>query len=340
MGIGALKMTESNRMDPRLKLLSYSALLTLHKCPRKFQLYRLNATQETDAGTDVLQTLTFAFGHLVGDGIQMVFKGHTEEEIFWAQYRNWYADLAAENPKQNKSFYLGMVAVQKLLFMRANGYLEDWEIVEYQGKPAVELSFRITFPDGFTMRGSLDAVLRNRVTGEIMVLECKTSSAQNLNPAEYKNSSQGVGYSAVLDVLFPELSAYQVLYLVYKTKQGEYEQLPFTKTYLQRATWIQELLLDIETIKLYDSAGVYPMRGESCYDFYRECEYLNVCQLSTSNLTKKYDAIKMEPLDPKVYDFELTLDDLIMGQLKKNQMHEDKMAELVGVNVADGDELL
>jgi hypothetical protein len=121
----------------------------------------------------------------------------------------------------------------------------------------------------------------------------------------------------ILDVLFEGLSSYKVLYLVYKTKSGDYEQLPFIKSYLQRATWIQELLLDIETIKLYEATGVYPMRGESCYDFFRECEYLNVCTLSTAALTKPPTAENVA--DRKVYDVELTMEDLIVGQLRKNQ---------------------
>lgn len=319
--------TESNMnaielMDSRLKLLSYSSLLTLHKCPRKFQLYRLNATEsESDPLASKNQNITFAFGHVVGDGIQMVFKGCTEDEIFWAQYLAWHADLEDRNDKQMKSFYLAMAAIQRLIFMRNAGYLQDYELVYYNGKPAVELSFRITFPDGFTMRGSVDAVLRHKETGEIMVLECKTSSATNLNPAEYKNSAQGVGYSVVLDVLFKELSSYKVLYLVYKTKEGEYEQLPFIKSYLQKATWIQELLLDIEMIKMYENVGVYPMRGESCYDFFRECEYLQTCTLSTSNLIKKYK--EEDHRDNKVYDFELTMNDLIMGQLSRNKQSDN-----------------
>lgn len=316
-------------MDPRIKLLSYSALQTFHKCARKFQLYRLNSTKDDEdpvAATN--QNVTFAFGHVVGDGIQQIFSGASEEEVIFSQFLGWHADLADELPKDGKSFYLAMIALQKLMYMRSAGYLDDWEVVQYNGRPAVELSFRITFPDGFTMRGSVDAVLRHKVTGEIRVLECKTTKSKNLNAAMYKNSAQGVGYSCVLDVLFPDLSSYAVLYLVYKTLDKEYEQLPFVKTYLQRATWIQELLLDIEVIKLYETAGVYPMNGDSCYSFFRECEYLNVCTLSTANLTKPWKDIDKDGnkiiLDAKVYDFELTMNDLIMGQLKKNQTAAEK----------------
>jgi hypothetical protein len=299
-------------MDNRLKQLSYSSRLTLHNCPRKFQLDKLQAPVEYE---DVDSSITFAFGHIVGHGIQRAMEGVPESQIIWELFLMWKPDLLAENPKQNKCFYKGVFAVQKFLALRSSGYLVDWELVQYNGKPASELSFRISLPDGFKYRGFVDVVLRNKVTDEVMVLELKTTSATNLNPATYKNSAQAIGYSVVLDVLFPSLSSYQVLYLVYTTKNYEYNPLPFEKSYLQRALWIRELLLDVEVLKLYEESGVYPMHGESCFEFYRECKYLGICTLSTDKLT--------DPASPdaeqKVEEFqiELTLQDLIESQLSK-----------------------
>lgn len=302
--------------DPRIKLLSYSTLAKLHSCPRKFELYRKKATDDEmhmEAASN--QNVTFAFGHIVGEGIQDVMDGMQEDQIIWKLFLGWHASLADNNPKQNKSFYLAVLAIQRFISLRNNGFLEDYELLVYNGRSAKELSFRITLQEGFTFRGSVDAVLRHKTTGKILVLECKTSSSTNLNPTTFKNSSQAVGYSVVLDVVAPEINSYDVLYLVYLTKDMVYEQLRFTKTYLQRATWIQELLLDIETIKLYDRTGVYPMRGESCNDWFRDCEYLNQCNLSTSMVT--VPAIEGAVHDDKVYDIELSLEDLIEGQMRK-----------------------
>ena len=112
-------------IDPRIKLLSYSSLLTLHKCPRKFQLYRLSATEdEMDPSVATLQTLTFAYGHCVGDGIQMVLQGFSIEAIIWKQFQDWYANLIDYNPKQQKSFYLAIAAIQKFKAMKDQGYLD------------------------------------------------------------------------------------------------------------------------------------------------------------------------------------------------------------------------
>lgn len=307
---------EYDGFDPRLKLLSYSSNTLLHSCPRKYQLYKLKATEDLmDPDAECNQNITFAFGHIVGEGIQDVLDGMSEEDVIFRMFLGWHANLADVNDKQKKSFYLAVIAIQRMISLRKNGFLDDYELMQYNGKPCKELSFRISLPDGFKYRGSVDAVLRHKITGKVLVLECKTSSSNTLYPETFKNSSQAVGYSVVLDVVAPEISSYEVLYLVYLTKDMAYEQLKFTKTYLQRATWIQELLLDVEVIKLYERTGVYPMRGESCMDFFRPCEYINQCTLATKLITSTFRAESV--VDDKIYDVELSLEDLIEGQLKK-----------------------
>jgi hypothetical protein len=304
-------------MDIRLRNLSYSGLLVKHTCPRLFQLQKLNA--EVDTQEEIEESITFAFGHVVGLGIQLHFEGRTIEQIIWQLFLFWKPHLFAANDKQVKSFWHAISAIQTFISLRSNGYLQDWELVYHDGKPAVELGFCINLPYGFRYRGFVDAVLRNKVSGKIMVLECKTSSATNLNPASYKNSAQGIGYSIVLDNLFPSLSSYEVLYLVYLTKSYKYESLPFGKSYLQRALWIQELLLDVEELKRYEETGVYPMRGENCVQYYRDCKYLQSCTLSTNLTTKPMTPEQLEEYNKKeeAYTIQVDIQDLIQSQINK-----------------------
>lgn len=302
----------SGDVDYRIRQLSYSSLTTLHNCPRKFQLYRLRTTHREEE--HVKQTITFAFGHVVGEAIQLALEGYTEEQVILRMFLGWHTDLLAEDTMGKKSFWEAVIALQRFLSLRASGFLDDYELVYYQGKPACELSFSIDFPDGFRYRGFVDAVLRHRISGKILVLECKTTGLATVNPATYKNSAQAIGYSIVLDHIYPELSSYDVLYLVYQTKGREYLSIPFTKTYLQRALWIRELLLDIEMIKLYESAGVYPMHGESCISFGRDCEYINSCTMSTSYLARPGSE---KDFDTTEYQVQITVADLLQTQLEK-----------------------
>lgn len=303
--------------DPRILNLSYSSLLDLHSCPRRFELNKRNA--RSDASTSYEDQITFSYGHVVGLGMQMILEGKSYEEILWAAALEWKTDLFVENKKQNKSFASAVYAVQKFGSLYKNNYLAGFELVYYRGKPAVELSFEILLPNGFRYRGFVDAVLRHTESGEVIVLECKTSSANKIHPATYRNSAQAIGYSIVLDAIFPDLSSYKVLYLVYSTKEYEYESLPFTKTYVQRARWIRELILDVETISMYEKESLYPMRGESCMDFYRECKYLGLCQMSNENLTSPLTVAEYEKIQIKEaeYQISISLEDLIETQLTK-----------------------
>ena len=304
-------------IDPRIQNLSYSSLLTLHSCPRKFELDRKQSIRET--GESESETITFSYGQIVGLGIQLVLEQKSYPEILWQMFLGWKPEFFAENSKQNKSFAHAAYAIDKFIAMRDQGYLQDYELVHYNGKPACELSFLITLPNGFKYRGFVDAVLRHVTSGEVIVLECKTSSAAALNPATYKNSAQAIGYSIVLDAIFPELSSYQVIYLVYSTKQLDYDQLEFTKSYVQRARWIRELVLDADAIYNYETSDLYPMRGESCFTYFRECQYMGLCQMDTdrlvSNLTQE-DKEKIEKTNA-TYQIQITLDDLINSQLSK-----------------------
>ena len=315
-------------IDYRIRQLSYSSLLTLHSCPRKFQLNRLRSTHRAEE--DARSTITFAYGHVVGEAIQLALTGISKEQIIWRMFLMWHTDLLARDDKGNKSFWEACVALDKFMSLREQGFLNDYELVYFQGRPACELSFCIQLPDGFRLRGFVDAVLRHRISGKILVLECKTTGSSTLNPASYKNSAQAIGYSIVLDHLFPELSAYEVLYLVYMSKEREFNPIPFTKTYLQRALWIRELLLDVEIIRMYEDAGVYPMHGESCHQYYREseisvggqsmtirageCEFFQTCTLSTGYLTKPCTP---EEEDKTEYQVVIGLADLLDTQLEK-----------------------
>ena len=296
-----------------------------HKCPRKFQLYRLSADKiATEEVKEREQGVTFAYGKVVGVGMQSALEGKSEEQVFLDCFLEWDVDLLDETPRQKKSFWLALFAAKKFMALREDGFLEDYELIYYQGKPAVELSFQITLPNDFKYRGFLDGVLRHKQTGEIMVLENKTSSGR-ANSAQYKNSGQALGYSVVLDILFPEVSSYTVLYLVYESRSFEYVEMPFKKSLLQRALWLQELLIDTETILKYEQYNCYPMYGESCFDFFRECEYLGTCTLQTENLVKPLTSTLLEEIEEseKTFQFTTTFEELVSSQLAKGDLPDE-----------------
>ena len=87
----------------------------------------------------------------------------------------------------------------------------------------------------------------------------------------------------------------------------------------KRARWIQELVLDAELIGKYDEMDMYPMHGESCYSYFRECAYMNLCQMETSRLTQEITPEERQSIEDKnsTYQINITLADLIQSQLRK-----------------------
>lgn len=300
-------------IPPLLRNLSYSSTNELNACQRKFLLNRLRSTKKQDT-----RSVTFAFGHAVGQGIQSTLEDKTEEQIILDMFLAWdYGDIYGEEEKANKSFWTAIQAVQRFTHIRNSTLLSDYELLFVDGRPAVELSFRITAPDGFRYRGFVDVVLRNKSTGELLVLELKTTSATNIDPAQYKNSGQALGYSVVLDRFAPGKSSYRVLYLILSSKTLEYTPMEFTKSYLQRAEWIHTFLIDIEYIKMLWEQKHFPQRGSSCYDFFRQCEHFNTCNLNPLNQVPaaNWEAPPADEEDD--YTIELTLMDLIDSQLDR-----------------------
>ena len=118
---------EEGEIDPRLKLLSHSSRTTLHKCPRKNQLYRLGTAQialKTEKETE--QGVTFAYGHAVGTGVAAALEHTTNpDKVILETFLAWDTDLLDETPRQNKSYWLAQFAVEKFMGLLEDGFLDD-----------------------------------------------------------------------------------------------------------------------------------------------------------------------------------------------------------------------
>lgn len=309
---------EAGQIDPRLTRISYSGLLALHACPRRYQLEKLQADRpDQDDSTSV----TFAYGHAMGEGIAQYLVNRATlqddaafDKAVWAMFLNWDADLLGENLKQKKSFLRAVAALMQFRDLVSQGFLADgYEVAYFNGKPAAELSFRIDLGNGFYFRGSVDLVLKHTESGQYLILENKTSSANYVNHYSYKNSAQAIGYSVILDTIAPGVSSYGVQYLVYMTKLERFEAFDFPKTFRQRVQWLQDLLWDKRTImdmsNFYGLDGVWPVRGESCTDFGRVCDFMDICGMDTSTLASPL--LETHLVENKEYDFEFTLQELL-----------------------------
>jgi hypothetical protein len=76
--------------------------------------------------------------------------------------------------------------------------------------------------------------------------------------------------------------------MVFKSRSMEIVPMLFNKTPTMRAQWLTGLISDIQSIEQYEDQGYYPHRGESCYNYFRECEYMaSECHMKDSMLERE-----------------------------------------------------
>ena len=303
-------MTQINFSN--LKLLSHSAIQILRQCPRKFELDRLSK----DFKTPEESTVHTAFGSAMGSGIQKLLETGDLKKAKLEAFINWDIPLYEEMPKANKSFAHACLAIEKF-YAQVLPSLGDWQLAFLKnGKPAVELSFAVTLPQGYFYRGYLDGVLFNPIKKKYRVLELKSTGSTSLTEAQYGKSFQGVGYSVVLDKIAESAySDYEVLYIVYKTKSEEFEELPFLKLAKHRMNWLSDLLLTVEQIELFKRAKRFPQNGDACSMFGRACRFYEECDYLNSSIFAGAQIIHESLFDPTKFDFVFTFEDLLSNQI-------------------------
>jgi hypothetical protein len=303
-------------IHPVLKRLSHSSILLLHSCPRKYQLRKLLARPEEDSDD-------LTYGDAVGYGIQQLMIGRPMQDVWLDILLRWSMDIIEYDDKtlkKKKTLWHAFHALNKFDRLSKPALLEQYEVAVFEGKPAIELSFRINIGADFYYRGFVDIVFIDRRTRELVVFEIKTTASKFVGPAKFQNSGQGLGYSIVCDFLAQKIpgiagSSYKVLYFIYLTPSEEFVPMPFPKSHSQRALWIKQLLMEVEHIQGYDREGIWPMYGESCESWGRPCEFLGVCNLS--------DEVVIKGSNPELKDenftFDISLMDLIESQLERHQ---------------------
>lgn len=259
--------------------------------------------------------IDFAYGSSLAAGIQQCLIKRDRTAIIFSAWVAWDTDLLASKPEKRKSFSHVVAALDNFL-AHYQSFMGNWELATLNGRPAVELSVRVDLGNGYYYYLHIDGVLRHKVSGKFLILELKTTGFNNIHPAIFQNSDQGLGYSIVLDSLVEDKEnlVYEVLYLVYKTSRQEFEPMFFTKRRIERVAWIRNLLFDCEHIEQYKASKHFPQRDAGCYSYFRACPYFEMCGMRNSSLSK-YESLADVPVGELApADFEVTLAQIIADQ--------------------------
>ncbi len=289
--------------------LSHSGLESVNTCERKFEMEKL-----LTIGASREESVHLSFGHSFGEFVATYMAtGSFEAAVLdgWLAY--WPA--LESNTKTQASAYHLMEASQEGL----DELMEEWEVAEFDGIPACELSFRVDIDDTFYFVGYIDVVLKHKVTGRYAVLENKTTGLQleDLKPM-YKFSGQALGYSIVLDrIAGEEQASYDVIYFVGRLGKQPLgpntrsETHVFGKTIQDRLEWFMTLGQDVERLHTCLVTGNFPRRNSGCLKFNRTCPHFGTCHLRSAD---NYKVIEKDEIE---YQFHYKLDDLVNDHLER-----------------------
>lgn len=297
---------------------SHSQMEGLHSCPRKMLMKKLVAAGIEEDPTFSSENLHFVFGHAVGAGVQSLWLHNNLEVAAWNCFMGWKAPLDARLDKKRKSSWEALIGVEKFVEIK-EALSDEWELMyvtnqrgEY--KAGIEINFKIDCHNGYVHYGHIDVLLRNKLNGSIAVLELKTTGLTAPEEALYANSGQAVGYSLVLDAIFPGLSSYEVYYCAYSASSREWAVMPFAKSVQQRAEYIKDLLLDHAMMDKYAELQFWPKRGESCFNYSRRCEFFGSC----NTYPEPVQLLRLDPkLEAEPVDFAIDLQQVIDAQKER-----------------------
>lgn len=304
-------------------VLSYSMEQHLIACPRKFKLMKLRADSEGDE-PETEPNADFAFGHAVGAGVAEYDKTGSLNAAIFAAFLAWNIDLLAESPKKDyrdpkKSFAHAVWALKLYESFYQEQGLDEYEVVN------VEATIGVDLEDGYFYVGHIDELLKHRETGRFKVKENKTTVFDSVDPALYANSDQALSYAVVVDA-YGE-AEYDVFYCVYSSTSQRWIDMPFVKSALAKAEWLQTQLLLTSELEEYSRINFFPKRGAACFNFSRRCEYFETCDFNSDRVFgKKYSELEfarnfadIEAIER--LDFKVRLSELVAGQ-------ESSVAEL------------
>ena len=223
--------------------ISYSSRELFHTCERKFQLRKLVGKPLPQEETEY-----FCHGHAFGIGAAIYLLTGDQERALYECWMGYWPII--DTPEYNA--YISC-AILEGAFHRLDEIRRDYEVAIFNGKPAIELSARINVSPELYDVAFIDVVLRNKHTGMYAVFENKTTSSRlNDLSAMYKNSSQTIGYSIILDAIAgSEQAAFETIIFVAQSKNKlltdlHYHTLIYKRTVHDRLNWFLTLGLDIQ----------------------------------------------------------------------------------------------
>lgn len=293
--------------------LSHTILRTLPECERKFQknqlLYNPGPNKEEQA--------YHIRGSAYGAGVQaylLTGDMNFAQCVTWLSYYPETEDLLrVPTISQARTINNLLLSKRKLDEIR-----NRYDVAYFNGKSAIELSFKLHIDGKWYYIGHIDIVLYDKIEKIYVVLDVKTTVYKMLDLAPvYRYSAQCLGYSIPIDAIVGESqAAYGVLYLVCRDKNNS-DFLPdvylfdFRKNLVDRLRWFYTLKMDVQRLNQMEEMDLFPLRENGCVMWGKVCSHYGFCHLTSGDVKKKAED------DKRVYDFEFDMDTLIQSHIDR-----------------------
>lgn len=257
-----------------------SSVDIINTCPRKAEYALLRGMRKED------ESEALVFGKAIHAALETLYRADPAKRSLSdmiAAFEAAGASLASVPETEKRSLSNGV----KILNRYFASYASDpWVIYSDDKGPFVERSFELPFKthNKFTsvfVHGQMDAVMQNTETGELVVVDHKTTSTVSDLINRVKPNLQFSLYAWAANQMGLKVSRVMVNGIqVAKTKSD------FLRIFTDRgpddfAELDLSLTHAIEQYDKFSAADAWPMNTSSCSN-YGGCQYLGICQLDKS----------------------------------------------------------
>ena len=301
--------------EPDKLALSYSRRQTLNRCPRLFQLREIKQRKSRSA------SIHTAFGSAFGAGVQELFTSGNIERAYVAALTNWdYPEFEDMYGKaHNKSLWICLETISMFGEKFLPSIESEYKLADLDGRSGVELFVYLRIGDSFNYQIHIDLVLQHRETNALCVVEFKTSG-MSAHEAQWGNSSQTLGYYAILETIGRQLGIDVepcVYYICVEAGKCHDEAsnfgvqiFPYVKTPHASFEFVQELMHDVRRITDCVEHDFFPKQGGACITYKSPCEFYGRCDMESLQQEDTVGAI-YQSLTLEDCDFVIDLQDIL-----------------------------
>jgi len=263
-------------------------------CPRKFEFVSTYTHKPVDTESGYAADVGTALHRGTQAWLMAKHDGASEEDArivgSWA-FVSSFPWLASERITNQTRGFENACMILDMCW--SHPFWDEWELVKIrvdgEERWAVEVPWVLIHKsfgptnDGryFATQGTVDFVMRNRLSGKICSIDMKTTIYErNLSRALYKYSGQQVGYGQVVEALLGRvIEELTVYYFVarFSSTEPSIEILDFVKTREDLEDYWLDKVDRLDRMMHMVNAQRFVRNNGGCFSYNYECQFFDIC---------------------------------------------------------------